>query len=256
MRDGIRGAMIGAVLLLLAAAPAMATQIKVMSAGAVEEALKQLAADFTKERGATVDLTFGTVGALSDQLKMGEAADVVILSARAIETMDHAAKLLPDTSVVLGRVGIGIAVREGAPHPDISTPDSLKAALIAAPSIVYADPDKGASSGVYLSGLFERMGIADQVKKKALLEPGGYVVERVAKGDAALGIHNISEILPVQGVTLVGPLPADYQNYTVYAGAVPQNAATPDTAREFLGYITRPEAASRWQAAGVEPGEH
>src|SRR5579859_3841193 len=100
------GRVLGVVLSLAAAAPAAAAEIKVMSAGAVEEALKQLAADFTKERGATVNLTFGTVGALADKLKMGESADVVILSARTIDTMDHAAKLLPDSRIELGRVGI------------------------------------------------------------------------------------------------------------------------------------------------------
>jgi molybdate transport system substrate-binding protein len=253
--DAMR-AIMGTILLLAAGtAPARAADIKVMSAGAVEAALQPLAAAFEHERGKTIELDFGTVGAIEDRLKKGESADVVILSALSIDTMDRAAKLVSESRIAVGRVGIGVAVRDGAERPDIATPDRFKSALLAAPSIVYADPGKGASSGIYLASLFDRLGIAGEIKSKALLEPGGYVVERVASGDAALGIHNISEILPVKGVTLVGPLPAELQNYTSYAGAVPRTAAARETARDFLAYITSADVASRWQAAGVEPAQ-
>lgn len=231
---------------------ANAAEIHVLSAGAVQEAEKALAAEFEKTTGDHVSFVFGTVGAIQDRLKAGERADVVVLSVSAIEAMAKAHELIGDAGTPLAKVGIGVAVRTGAPQPDISTPEAFRAALLKARSIVYADPAKGASSGIQFTRILNQLGIADAVKPKANLQPGGYVVEVVARGEAEVGVHNISEILPVKGVVLVGPLPPALQSYTTYAAGVPATNAAPASARAFVKFLAAPAAARHWTAAGFE----
>ena len=124
----------------------------------------------------------------------------------------------------IARAGVGVGVREGAPKPDISTPDAFKQAILGAKSIVYVDPAQGATSGIHFAGVLQRLGIADAVKSKTILWPGGYAAEAVQKGQADLVVHQISEILPVKGVTLVGPLPGDLQKITIYAAGLASRA--------------------------------
>jgi molybdate transport system substrate-binding protein len=241
------------VLSAFAATPAQAVEIHVLSAGAVQEAEKVLAAEFERQSGDRVSFVFGVVGAIQDRLKAGERADVIVLSAQAIDAMANAHELIGDGGTPLAKVGIGVAVREGAPKPDISTPEAFRAALLAARSVVYADPAKGASSGIQFQRILSQLGIADVVKMKANLQPGGYVVEVVARGEAELGVHNISEILPVKGVELVGPLPPPLQTYTTYVAGVPIGDAAPGPALAFIKFLGSPAAAARWKAAGFEP---
>jgi molybdate transport system substrate-binding protein len=236
-----------------AGAAAARAEIRVMSAGAVEEAVNLLAADFTKQGGEKVVATFGPNGTIQGKLAAGEAADIVILSSPAIAAMDKAAALLPGSRAEIGRVGVGVVVRQGAPQPDISTPDAFRKALLDARSVGYTDPGKGASSGIYVAGLLQRLGIADAVNRKATLIPGGRVADHVATGEVELGVHQISEILPVQGVTLVGPLPAELQNYTSYAVAVWGKTGSPEAARAFVAFLTGPAAAGTLRHAGIDP---
>lgn len=236
----------------MTAPAAHASDIHVLSAGAVQEAEKALAADFEKQTGNRVTFVFGTVGAIQDRLKAGERGDVLVLSAQAIDAMAAAHQLVGNGGTPLAKVGIGVAVREGAPKPDISTPDAFKAALLKARSIVYADPAKGASSGIQFTRILNLLGVAEQIKPKAVLQPGGYVVEVVAKGEAELGVHNISEILPVKGVVLVGPLPPALQSYTTYAAGVPAANAAPGPALAFVKFLASPAAAPAWKKAGFE----
>ena len=150
----------------------------------------------------------------------------------------------------IGKVGIGIAVREGALLPDISTTDALRQTLLNADSIVYADPAKGASSGIYFAGLLDRLRIAEAVKGKTFLRPGGSVVELVAEGKAEIGVHQVTEILPVKGVTLVGPLPPEVQNITTYAAGISTTAKQPEVAKQFLRFVARPENAPLFKELG------
>jgi len=235
-----------------AATAGHAVEIHVLSAGAVQEAEKALAAEFEKETGYHVSFVFGVVGAIQDRLKAGERADVVVLSAPAIDAMASAHELIGNGGTPLAKVGIGVAVRDGAPKPDISTPEAFRTALLAAHSVVYADPAKGASSGIQFQRILAQLGIADAVKAKANLQPGGYVVEVVARGEVELGVHNISEILPVKGVVLVGPLPPPLQSYTTYVAAVPVSDAAPGPALAFVKFLAAPTAAQHWKAAGFE----
>jgi len=154
--------------------------------------------------------------------------------------------------VNLARVGIGVVVKEGAPVPNVATVDAFKQALLAAKSVAYIDPASGGSSGIYLANLFEKMGIADQVKPKAKLKQGGYVAELIVSGEAELGIHQISEIVPVKGAHLVGPLPAEIQNYTTYAGGISAAAKEPDAAKALLTFLTSETAAAVLKSRGME----
>jgi molybdate transport system substrate-binding protein len=150
-------------------------------------------------------------------------------------------------------VGVGVVVKVGTPKPDISSVDAFKKSLLAAKSVAYIDPAAGGSSGIYVSGLLDKLGIGAEVKAKAKLIHGGAVAEHIAKGEAELGIHQISEILPVKGIVLVGPLPAEIQNYTVYAAGLGANAKEADAAKALLKALSGPAAAEVLKAKGMEP---
>jgi molybdate transport system substrate-binding protein len=230
-----------------------AAELQLLSAGAVTEAASAITGRFRDETGHEVRPTFGTVGTIEEKLRDGAKADVLILSAPALEAQERAGKIVAGSRVELARVGIGVAVRQGAPQPDIATTESFRRTLLAAKSVVYADPAKGASSGIYFAALLDRLGIADAIRPKATLLPGGYVVELVATGGAELGVHQISEILPVKGVTLVGPLPPELQKYTIYAAGVTRDAAAPDIAAAFVKELSSPAGRATFTHAGFEP---
>jgi molybdate transport system substrate-binding protein len=230
-----------------------AAELRVLSAGAATAAVTEIAERFRVETGTDVKATFDTVGMIEKQLREGVPADVVILSGPVIEALERSGKIAAASRADLGRVGIGVAVRRGAPPPDIATADSFRRSLLAAKSVVYADPAKGASSGIYLTELLDRLGIADAVKAKATLLPGGYVVELVAKGGAEIGIHQISEILPVKGVTLVGPLPPELQQFTLYAAGITTETTSSGIAAAFIARLTDADGTATFKHAGFEP---
>jgi molybdate transport system substrate-binding protein len=228
-----------------------AVEIKVLSAGAMKTIVGELAEEFHRETGHVVSITAGTVGQLRDRIVGGERADVVIMSDTAIDQLIGRGLLAVGSRVDIARTGIGVAVREGAPPPDISTPEALRQTLLAAKSIAYIDPASGGTSGIHFASILDRLGITDAVKGKSLLRPGGFVAELVARGEAELCVHQISEILPVKGVTLVGPLPRELQKITVYSAALPARETT-EPARTFVEFLARPEFKSRLAAAGLD----
>lgn len=244
---------LGIVALLLTAVSSVdAAELKVLSAGAMKAMVSELGADFTRETGHTLAVTSGTVGQLRDKLQAGEAADVVVLSDTAIDQLIGQGHLA-GSRVDIARTGMGVAVRDGAPKPDISTPDAFKQALLAAKSITYVDPKSGGTSGIYFAGLLERLGIADTMKAKTVLRPGGgYIAELVARGEAELAVHQISEIVPVKGVTLVGPLPRELQKVTVYSAALPARGTNTEPAKAFVEFMTRPAFKGRLATAGLD----
>jgi molybdate transport system substrate-binding protein len=199
-----------------------------------------------------VTLTFGTAGELRQKVAAGEPADVVIVTDTALVALAATNAVIPETRADIARTAIGVAVREGAPLPDISTPEAFKQTVLAAKSLVYVDPGRGATSGIHFASVLQRLGIADTVKGKTLLWPGGYAAEAVAKGQAELCVHQISEILPVKGVTLVGPLPRELQKITTYSAAVPTRAAAPEVGRAFIAFLTRPSFKAKFAVAGLD----
>lgn len=227
--------------------------IKIMSAGAVQSMVTALGAEFERETGHKLDLNFATAGALRERLKAGEKADVVILPQAIIGAFEKEGLLVPGSRVDLGRTVTGVAVKQGAPLPDISTPEAFKQTLLKARTVAYTDPQAGGSSGNFFAGLLNRLGIADEVNKKAVLGTRGHDVARsVAEGQAEIGTTFISEILPQQGVTVVGPLPGDLYNANTYTAAIPVGAAR-DEASALLRKLTGQSTRARWTAAGLEP---
>src|SRR5262245_58122727 len=149
---------------------------------------------------------------------------------------------------------VSVAARAGAPKPDISTADALKQTLLNAQSIVYADPAKGGASGVYFERVLERLGITEQMKAKTILVPGAQAAEVVAKGEAELGVAQGSEIVPVAGAQLVGPLPGELASMTVFTAAIGAGSKSPDAAKELIRFLTGPDSAARFKTKGFEPG--
>lgn len=233
---------------------ASAAELKVLTTGAMKAVVVALAPAFERA-GHTLQIDNDTAGALVKRIEGGEPFDVAVITPRAIDDLVAKGRILPGTRTDLARVGVGVVVKDGRPKPDISSVDAFKRALLAAGSIAYIDPASGGSSGIYLVGLFERLGIADAIGPKAKLKRGGYVADLVASGEAELGLHQISEILPVKGVTLVGPLPADIQNFTVYAAGIGAAARDRTAATAFVGLLSGPEAAAVLREKGMEPPE-
>ena len=244
-----------AVLLMAAGAPrgAGAAEIKVLTAGAFKQVVVALVPDFEKQTGHKVTVDNETVGGLLKRIDGGEAFDVLFISPGALNDLAKKGKIVDGSGVPLARVGVGVMVKAGAPKPDVSTVDAFKKALLDAKSVAYIDPASGGSSGIYVAGLLDKLGIADQVKAKAKLKKGGYVADLIKSGEAELGIHQISEIVPVKEVTLVGPLPAEIQNYTTYAGGLSSAAKDPEAAKALLKVFTGPAATELLKSKGMEP---
>lgn len=231
-----------------------AAEVKVLSAGAYKQVVLALQPEFEKS-GHKLVVDNDTVGGLQRRIEGGEAFDVVIVSPGAIDDLIKKGKVADGTRQTLARVGIGVMVRAGAPKPDVSSVDAFKKAVLEAKTVAYIDPASGGSSGIYLAKLFEQIGIAEQVKAKAKLKQGGYVADLLKSGEADLGIHQISEIIPVKEVTLVGPLPREIQNYTTYAAGIGSGARDRDAAQALVKVLTGPAAAAVLKDKGMDaPG--
>jgi molybdate transport system substrate-binding protein len=238
--------------LLFAVYPASGAEIKVLTAGAFKSIVVALAPDFEQQTGHKVSIENATAGELAKRIERGDTFDLVIAPPALIDDLIRNGKVTGDSRRNLARVGIGVMVKEDMPKPDVSTVAAFKEALLAAKSIGYIDPASGGSSGVYLSGLFEKLGIAAEVKPKAKLKQGGYVADLVVRGEAELGIHQISEILAVKGVSLAGPLPQEIQNYTVYAGGLGAAASDAAAARSLLTVLGSAKAQAILKQKGME----
>jgi molybdate transport system substrate-binding protein len=237
---------------LVLAARVEAAEVRVLSAGAVRSVVTEVAQLFADGTGHSVKGAFGTVGQIRGMVEAGEPVDVVIATDVAIEEMARQGLVQAGSRRDIARVGVGVGVREGAPRPDISTPEAFKQTLLAARSLVYVDPAQGATSGIHFASVLRRLGIADQVKDKSILWPGGYAAEAVQKGQAEIVVHQISEILPVKGVTLVGPLPRQLQKVTIYSAGLAAKVRTPDAARAFIEFLGGAPIKAKFAAAGLD----
>ena len=235
------------------AAPALAAEIKVLSACAFKPVVVALVPEFEKQTGHKVTIDNDTAGGLARRITGGEAFDLVVVPPGGIEPLVKAGKVVDGSAVRLARVAIGVAVKKGAPSPDISSVAAFQDALLKARAVAYIDPAAGGSSGIYLSELFVKLGIADRIKPKAVLVPGGLVAERLVNDQADIALHQISEILAVPGATLVGPIPREIQNYTIYAGALGTGARDAAAARALLAALKGPEAEAILKDKGMEP---
>lgn len=231
---------------------AHAGELKVISAGAVRSLIAGMIEDYSRQTGQTFDFTVGTTGQLRSVIETGKPADLIIVSTPLMAELEKTGKLTPGSRTELGRVGLGVAIRDGAPMPDIATPDAFKKTILEARSVSYTNPAEGGQSGIYFAALAERLGIADAVKQKSVLTKGGReTAEAVAQGEAELGVLFISEIIP--GAKLGGLLPEPLVIYSGYATAIPASSTDPASARAFVAALAGPEMAGRWRAAGFEP---
>ncbi|AVO45275.1 molybdenum ABC transporter substrate-binding protein [Phreatobacter cathodiphilus] len=237
----------------LAGGPAAAAELRVMATGASKEVVQRLADLFRARSGHSVSLVADTAGGVRRRIEAGEAADVVVATPVVIDALVAAGRLAAGSRYDLARTGIGIGIAEGAPVPAIATVDDIRRLILASRGVAYVDPAGGGTSGIYFVQLAERLGLKDALAARARPQMGGYVAERVAKGEADVVFHQISEIMPVQGVRMIGPLPAEVQLTTTYSAGLAATPATPEAARAFLALMRTPEAAAIIRAAHMEP---
>jgi len=239
-------------LMLTGVGEARAVEVRVLTAGAMKSVVLEMVPDFERRTGHKVVVANDTAGGLKKRIVGGEPVDVAIVTSPIVDELIAEGKLAKGSGINLAKVGIGVAVKAGAPLPEIRTLESLKHALIAAKSVAYIDPKSGGSSGIYFDGLLERLGIAGDVRPKARLKAGGQVAELVASGEADLAVHQISEIVPVKGVTLVGPLPQEVQNYTTYTAGLGAAALDATAARALIETLASPSALPVLKSRGME----
>jgi molybdate transport system substrate-binding protein len=243
-----------AVAATLLALPAGAADLKVISAGAVRGLIAQIIEDYSAKTGQKFDFTIGTTGQLRTVIASGQHADLIIVAVPLMEELEKTGKLTPGSRADLGRVGIGVAVREGARVPDVATPDAFKKALVEAKSVAFTDPAAGGTSGIYFTGLTERLGIGEAIKQKAVMTKGGREAAiEVAEGRAEMAIIFVSEAIAVKGVKVAGLLPPALQDYSAYAAAIPQSSTDAAAARAFIAALTSAAMAERWRQNGFEP---
>lgn len=229
--------------------------MRVFCARSMHVAVTALARPFTQDSAAAPDIVFEPMGVLQARLAAGETADVLILAAPAIDALAASGVLVAGSRTAVARAPIGVAAREGAPPPDISTPDAFLTALKNASVIALSDPAVGGSAGVYLRDLFGRLGIAEIIAAKAVYQKSGVAAaDAVGRGDADLAMTFIPELLQGKGVRILGPLPPPYGHATAYAAGVSARSNLGDAARAFIAALTAPAAAGAWAAAGFDLG--
>jgi len=246
--------MLAACALLLAPASARAVELKVLVSGAMAHALEEISQDFARKNGHTLDFQVGTTGVLQDRVRKGEKADIIEVTSAGMDALEKEKLVVPGTRVELARALIGVAVRDGAPMPNISTPEALRQTLISARRVAYIDPRIGGQAGAAIVGLLNKLGITDDVAKKSTFGmTGADAVQKMANGEADVAISFISEIQPIKGAKVVGPLPPAVQNPSTYAAAIGVSAANPQAARALLDAMHNADARRVITAAGLEP---
>ena len=228
-----------------------AAEIKVLSTQATEEAYRELVPLFEQASGHKVTTIFTGTLDVQKRIAAGESYDIILMAGPAIDDFIKAGKIVPGSRVDIARSGVGVAVKAGAAKPDISTTEALKKTLLAARSIGYST----GPSGVYLTGLFQRLGVADAIKGKLKQTPTGvFVGSIVASGEAEIGFQQVSELAHFPGVDFVGPLPSDIQEVTVFSAGLQVGAKETEAAKAWLKFLTAPEHAAAFTSRGLTPG--
>ena len=243
-----------AVTLISLTGMAAAADIRVLSVGAVPNAVRALAADFGAETGHHVVLTIGSPVVVTQKIKDGEVFDAVIVSEPAMDRLDQDGVVNPESRVPLAKTGMGVAMRAGAPLPDLSTPEAFKQALLAAKSVVHGDPTLPNQSGEKAERILTQAGILDALKRRLKIVPAQAASQdMIAKGEVEMGLYNVSEIPEGKGLTLAGPVPAPLQLTTSYEGALMSDGSEPQAARAFIRFLANLDARAKWIAARLEP---
>lgn len=244
-------AAVGAALLLALSAGSRAAEIAVLASNGVKTVLEELAPPFEKSTGHRLVFGFAPAADLKGRIEKGEAFDVAILTAAVTDDLIRQGRLAAATRADVAKSGAGVAIRKGAPRPDIATAEAFKRSLLAAKSIAYVATG---ATGANMRKIFEQFGIAEEMKAKTKVLTGISAPEAVANGEAELGFTQISEILPVAGAELAGPLPPGVQIYTIFPAAVGTGAKEPVAGQTFIRFLTAPDAGPVIRAKGMEPG--
>jgi molybdate transport system substrate-binding protein len=247
----LRNAVMAMLAGMLMSGGASAAELKVLTTGAMKPVVLALLPQF-ESQGHKLIVENDTAGALTKRIENGDGYDVAVITPAAIDGLIAKGKAAPGSRTNVARVGVGVMVKDGAPKPDIATVDAFKQMLLTAKSIAHIDPQSGGSTGIYLTGLFEKLGMTEVLKPKTKLKFGGLVADLIVNGDAEIGLQSISEIILAKGVTFVGPLPADIQNYTVYAAGISPTTKEPDAAKALIGLLASPAAANVLREKGLE----
>jgi molybdate transport system substrate-binding protein len=244
----------GLVSCLLVATAGVAAEIKVLTSVALTSALNQVAPNFEQATGHKLNIGYSLIADIRKRMLEGEAADVIILSRPVMDELDKQEKFASGSMTNVAGTPVALAIRAGSPKPDISTVEALKRTLLDAKSIVYADPAKGGASGVYFARVLDRLGISDQLKSKTILVPGPQAAEVVAKGEAEIGVAQSSEIVPVAGAEVLGPLPGELASTTLWTAAIGATTKAPEAAKSLIQFLTGPVARPVFTAKGFQPG--
>jgi molybdate transport system substrate-binding protein len=235
-----------------------AAEIKVLSSGALKLALAQLLAEFQTSSGDAATIEYGPAGAIAGRIRKGDAADVAIVTSSQLESLESQGKIVRGTGVDIAGIAIGVAIRKGAPKPDIGTVEAFKRALLSARSIGYRDPSTGSTSGIYTARMLEALGIAQLLRPKIRLDSseGDHpedVFQAVAKGEIDMQIGQITEIVIAPGVELAGPLPGEIQKVTTLTAGVTTTSTAPEAARALVSFLSSRSATAVLKANGFQP---
>jgi molybdate transport system substrate-binding protein len=246
-----RTVLLGLLVVLAQLSEAAAAELKVLTPRATWTVLNEIGPQFERSSGYKLNVTQGIAATLAKRIIDGESFDIFVGPPPQIAMLMQNNKIIGDTRTAIARSGIGVEVRAGAPKPDISSVDAFKRALLNAKSIGYL---KTGASGVYLAGLFDRLGIAKAIESKVTRPETDIVSELVAKGEIELGVLVMTQILTTPGVELVGPIPREFQFYVAWSAGVSVNSAAPNVARDLIKFLTSPTALPVIKAQGMEPG--
>jgi len=232
--------------------PAFADNLKLLTTGAFKPAAQDIVAAFERQSGHKVTIVNDTAGALRQRVMGGEKFDVLVLTQDGLDALVGTNKITDASITPLAKVGIGVAVPLSAPQPDIHSVEGFRRTLLAARAVAYMDPGAGASSGIYLARLFQTLGIASEIAKKAVLVRGGLSAERVARGEADIALQQASELKLVPAARFAGMIPEQVQNYTTYSGALSADSGALQAAAELMAAFSDPSADAILKRRGLE----
>jgi molybdate transport system substrate-binding protein len=234
-------------------APLRAAEIRLLSAASIQEVFKEVIGDFERTSGHKVIIHYGTMGAITEWMRGGEEADLVISSLQSISTLVKDGKIEPSSQTTIAKVGVGLVVPSGTPAPTVASVEDFSRALLSARTIIYADPSRGGAAGIHIARVIQDLGIADQLKPKIKFGAGGDITEvTITQGEGALGMTQVSEIVGKPGAVFVGPLPEKIQNYTIFALGKPIGAKQPEAVMAFIDFLTSPPARTTMKAKGMQ----
>jgi molybdate transport system substrate-binding protein len=241
--------------LFVTAATAQAAEIDAFISTAVKSATDEILPAFERSSGYAIHALYSPPGALLKHFAAGEPADIFVTGSEAIDTLIREGKIAPPR-IDLAKTGIGICVKKGAPHPDVSTPEAFKRALLAAASVAYVAPAGGSVTGPHIEAMFRKLGIADQMAAKTVLAaggPNGRVSVKVSSGDAEIGLQQVSELISNPDVDVIGMLPDDLQQTTIYSTAITTSAKDGEGATAMIKALTAPSAVAIFKSKGLDP---